>query len=58
MSQPEGTGESAKLAPITRRDILDNLDLPMVLIIADREVAVAGHFLVTLRNRGCDVVGV
>lgn len=56
--QSESSGQSSNLALVTGGDIFDDLDLPMVLVITDGKITVAGNFLLALANRGCDVVGV
>ena len=35
MFQPESSGQGANFAPVAGRNIVDNFDLPMVLIVAD-----------------------
>lgn len=40
MPEPHSSGQGADLAPVARRNIVDNLDLPMVLIITDCEVTI------------------
>ena len=58
MLKAECRGESADLAAITRGSIPDNLDLPVVLVIANRQVAIARDLLIGLGDRGGDLVRV
>lgn len=58
MVKPESGSQSSDSALIAGSDVLDNLDLPVVLIITYGKVAIARNFLLTLRNRGGDVVAV
>jgi hypothetical protein len=58
MLQPEGRRKSTDLAIIPRSSVVDDLNLPVVLLIANRHVTVAGHFLVGLGDRSGDLVGV
>jgi len=56
--QPERRSESSKLGLVTRGHVLDNFDLPMILVVPNCQVSVAGNFFLTLRNRGSDIVAV
>lgn len=58
MLQPESSSQSANLALVTGCNILDNFNLPMVLIVTDCEVTVRRYFLVTLGDGSWNVVGV
>lgn len=58
MLQAEGRGERADLAAVARRGVADDLNLPVVLLVSDRQVAIAGDFLVRLGDRGADLVRV
>lgn len=58
MSQSEGSRQGADIAVIARCHILEDFNLPVVLIIANSEITVTGYFLLALGNRGGDVVGV
>lgn len=54
----ESRSQSADLAAITRCRISDNLNLPVILLISNSEVTVAGNFAVGLGNGGVNVVRV
>lgn len=56
--QSECRCQSANLAAVTRSCIADNLNLPMVLIITNSQVAIGRDFIVLLPHRGSDLVGV
>lgn len=58
MLKTESSSESPDLAAVTRSSITDDLDLPVILLIANSQVTITGNFLVTSRNRGSNVVGV
>jgi hypothetical protein len=56
--QAERSDQSPDLGIVPGRSIIDNLDLPVVLGVTDCEVAVAGHFPVSLGDRSSDLVRV
>lgn len=56
--QAECSGESADLGAITRVGVLDDLNLPVVLLITNGKVAIARNLLVTLGHGSGDLVGV
>lgn len=58
MLKTEGRSKSADLAAITRCRIPDNLNLPVILLISNSEVTVAGNFAVGLGNGGVNIVRV
>jgi hypothetical protein len=56
--QAERSDQGPDLGIVPGRSIIDNLDLPVVLGVTDCEVAVAGHFPVSLGDRSSDLVRV
>jgi hypothetical protein len=56
--QAERCNQCPHLGVVPGRSIIDNLDLPVILGISDREVAVAGNFPVSLGDRSSDLVRV
>lgn len=55
--QAEGSGESADLGAIARVGVLDDLNLPVVLLITHSKVAIARNLLVGLGQGSGDLVG-
>jgi hypothetical protein len=58
MLETESSGKGSDLAAIPRSRIADNLNLPVVLVVTNSQVTVAGNFLVASGHRGSDVVRV
>lgn len=58
VAQSECSGQSADLGTITGCRIVNDFDLPVILVIANSDVAVARNLVVGLGNRGSDSVGV
>ena len=58
VSETEGGSQSADLGVIARRSVVDNLDNPVVLGVADSGVAVARNFVVGLGDGSGDRVRV
>jgi hypothetical protein len=58
MLEAESSSESPYLATVTRSGVTNDLNLPVILLIANSQVTVAGNFLVTSSNRGSNVVRV
>jgi hypothetical protein len=56
MLETEGGGESADLAAVTGGRVADNLDLPVVLFVANGQVTVAGNLLVASCDRSSNIV--
>lgn len=56
--KPESSSQSSYTALIAGRHVLDDFDLPVVLIITNGKITVAGHFLLALGNRGRDIMSV
>lgn len=56
--QAEGSGKSADLGAIARIGVLDDLNLPVVLLITHGKVAIAGDLLVGLGHGSGYLVGV
>lgn len=58
VSQAESSGQSANTALVARSYIADDLNLPVILVITNGQVAVAGNLLLALRDRSRDIVRV
>nr|POE53354.1 hypothetical protein CFP56_28576 [Quercus suber] len=56
--QTERSGQGADFATIVGSDVTDNLDLPMVLVVANGCVAITRDLVVRLCDRCRDLVGV
>jgi hypothetical protein len=56
--KPECCRQCAELGVVTRRGIIDNLDLPVVLLVTNCDVTVTRDFVVTLGNRSSDLMRV
>jgi hypothetical protein len=56
--ETESSGESPDLAAVARSRITNNLNLPVVLVITNSQVTVAGNFLVASGDGGSDVMRV
>src|SRR5947207_2973186 len=57
MSQPEGSRQRTNLRLVGICSIIDNLHLPVILLVTDGGVAVTGNFIIGLCDRGGDLVG-
>lgn len=58
MLETESSGKSPDLATVARSRITNNLNLPVVLVVTNSQVTVAGNFLVASGDRGSDIVRV
>jgi len=56
--ETEGGGQGADLAPVPGRGVADNLNLPVVLVVANRRVTVAGNLPLRLGDGRGDLVRV
>ena len=56
--ETESSGKSPDLATVARSRITNNLNLPVVLVVTNSQVTVAGNFLVASGDRGSDIVRV
>ena len=56
--QAERGGKSADLASVTRGGIADNFNLPVILLVANGQISVRRYLLVSLGDRGGDLVRV
>lgn len=56
--QSERRSKRPDIAVVTGSSVINDLDLPVVLVIADSQIAIARYLLVGLRHRGRDLVGV
>lgn len=56
--ETESSCQSADSTSVSRGNVSDNLNLPVVLFVADSQVTVRGDFLVALGHGGGDVVRV
>lgn len=50
MPKPECRGEGANSASIPRRCIVNNFDSPVIFVISDSEITIAGHFVLRFRD--------
>lgn len=58
MLETESSSKSPDLAAVTRSRITNNLNLPVVLVVTNSQVTVAGNFLMASGYRGSDVMRV
>lgn len=58
MLQSERRSKRPDVAVVTGSSVVNDLDLPVVLVIADSQITIARHLLVGLRHRGGNLVGV
>lgn len=56
--ETESSGQSANLALVPGRNVADNLNLPVILVVTDSQVAIAGYLLVGLGDGGGNIVRV
>lgn len=56
--QTESGRQGSNSAAVVRRNIADNLDLPVVLIVTNSQVAITRNFLISLGDGGGNVVRV
>lgn len=54
----ECSRQSAKLGVIARRGVINDLDLPVILLVTNSDIAITGNFVVSFSNRCGDLVGV
>ena len=54
VSQSERSGQSSDAGSVGRRSVADNFDLPVVLLVTNSHVTVAGHFPVGFGDRRCN----
>lgn len=58
MLKAESRGEGSDFGSVIGRDILHNLDLPVVLLITDRRVSVTRNFFISLCDRRWNIMRV
>lgn len=58
MLETESSSQSADLAAVTRCRIADNFNLPVILLISNSEITIAGNLAVGLGNGGVNIVRV